>query len=86
MTVPNRISSCVECQTPIIGDRPFCAACQTKHGDAFLAGEVVDDAVTLPRPRAPKPLSVWQALGAWLVILQLFCVVVILFIFAGRGC
>ena len=86
MTLANRVSSCVDCQTRIIGDRPFCAVCQTKHGDEFLAGEVVDDAVTLPRPRAPKPVSVWQALGAWLVILQLFCVVVILLFLAGRGC
>lgn len=86
MTLANRISSCVECQTPIIGDRRFCAACQARYGDDFLAGEVVDDAVTLPRPRAPKPLSVWQALAAWLVILHLVCVVVILLILAGRGC
>lgn len=86
MTLATRVSSCLDCQTPIIGDRPFCAACQTKHGDDFIAGEVVDDAVTLPRPRAPKPPSVWQAVGAWILILHMFCVVVILLIFARRGC
>lgn len=86
MTSANRVSSCVECATPIIGDRRLCAACQARHGDDFLAGEVVDDAVTLPRPRSRKPISVWQSLAAWLVIAQLFAVVVILFILAGRAC
>lgn len=86
MKPSNRTSSCVECKTPIIGDRQLCAACQERRGDEFLAGEVVDDAVTLPRPRVPKPISVWQSLAAWMVIVQLFAVVVIVFILAGRGC
>lgn len=86
MTIANRVSSCVECSTPIIGDRRLCAACQARHGDDFLAGEVVDDAVTFSRPRSPNPLSVWQSLAAWIVIAQLFTIVVIVLILAGRGC
>jgi len=86
VTSPNRVSSCVNCSTPIIGDRRHCAACHAKYGDEFLAGEIVDDAVTLPRPRSPRPITVGQSLVAWLVIAQLFAAVVILLALAGKGC
>jgi hypothetical protein len=82
----NRVSSCVNCATPIIGDRRHCAACHAKYGDELLAGEVVDDAATLPRPRLRKTITVWQSLVAWLVIAQAITAVVILFILAGKGC
>jgi hypothetical protein len=82
----------VNCATPIIGDRRLCAACQNKHGEEFLASEIVDDAITTPRPRVRvrvrvrKSLTVWQSLAAWLVIAQLFAIVAILFVLAGKGC
>ena len=81
--VSTRTSTCVDCTTPIIGDRLRCPACHDRHAADFSAS---DDATTLPRDRIAAPVSLWQALVAWLVLAQVFAVVVILLILAGRNC
>lgn len=86
MTAATKISACVDCATPIIGDRLHCAACHVRHPDDLIAGEIVDDVVTIPRQLPAKPLSLWQALAAWLVIAQMFAVVALLVFLARRGC
>lgn len=68
MITATKVSSCVDCGTPIIGDRLRCPACHDQHAATLVAG---DEDVTLPRDRAPKSSvresSVRDALIAWIV-------------------
>lgn len=34
MSATSKVSSCVDCTTPIIGDRPRCPACRHRHDEA----------------------------------------------------
>jgi hypothetical protein len=65
-----RVTACVDCSTPIIGGRTRCPACYSQHH----AGE------------AAKPLTLWQALIAWFVAVQLLAVIAIALIMAVRSC
>lgn len=78
-----KVSSCVDCATPIIGERLRCPACHDQHAANLLTG---DEDVTLPRDRPRRKPSVWQALLAWIVVVQIFAVVVILLILTGKAC
>lgn len=78
-----KISSCVDCATTIIGERPRCPACHDRHASSLLSG---DEDMTLPRDRSPRPLSIWHRLFAWFFIAQLVVIVVLLLVLAGRGC
>ena len=77
-----KVSTCVDCATPILGERLRCPACN-QHAVNLLAG---DEDVTLPRDRERRQLSVGQVTTAWIVVVLLFAVVVILLILAGKAC
>lgn len=83
MTAPAKISSCVDCATPIIGERLRCPACHDQHAVGLLSGE---DDVTVPRKRQSSSPTIWQSLVAWIAVVQLFAIVVILLILAGKAC
>jgi len=51
--IPAKISSCVDCATPIIGERLRCPACHDRH-----AADLADEDTTLPRERSARPASV----------------------------
>ena len=65
MTSATKVSSCVECATPIIGERLRCPACHEQHASAVVAAsprgpadttndttnDAADDALTVPRPK-----------------------------------
>lgn len=78
-----KISSCVDCATPIIGDRPRCPACHDRHAASLLAG---DEDVTIPRDLVTRPMSIWQILLAWLFVAQVVAIAVFLLVLAGRSC
>ncbi len=82
MTEAAKISSCVDCAAPIIGERLRCPACHEQHSVELLAG---DEDATLPRDRL-RPPSIWEVLLAWLVVVQLAAIVVSFLILAGKGC
>jgi len=84
VTAATKVSTCVDCATPIIGERLRCPACHDQHAFELIAS--TDDDVTIPRDRPIKPMSVWQSLLAWFVVEQLFAVVVAVLILMGRGC
>jgi hypothetical protein len=81
-----KVSSCVDCATPIIGDQPRCPACHDQHADDLLAGEVVgDDEATTPRDRTDL-VSTWQSLVAWLIAALIVGTTALGLALAGRGC
>lgn len=82
MTVP-KFSSCVDCATPIIGERLRCPACHDRHAVNLLSG---DEDVTLPRRRSAKSPSVREELVAWLGIPRILVIVAVLLVVAGRKC
>jgi len=81
--VGTKVSSCVDCATPIIGEIQRCGACRDRHESSLLAG---DEDVTLPRDRSSRPASIGQILLTWFVIAQLVASIAILLILTGRGC
>lgn len=78
-----KISSCVDCGTPIIGDRLRCPACHDQHAERLVSG---DDDVTLPRDRSGRRSSVREALIAWIGASLIIATAVVLFVIAGRAC
>lgn len=80
--------ACVDCATPIIGDRPRCPACHDRHATALIAAieDAPDDAITAPRPRAATSARGLHTALAWFVMLQLVVAVVLGFMLAVRGC
>lgn len=53
-SVKVKVSACVDCETPIIGERLRCPACHDRHADRLLVG---DEDVALPRDGADESLS-----------------------------
>lgn len=82
MTAATKISSCVDCATPIIGERLRCPACHDRHAENLLSG---DEDATLPRERSRPLPSIWQALVSWLVA-SLIIAGAVLMVAAGRSC
>lgn len=87
-----KVSSCVECQTPIIGDRPRCAACHERHAAEFLNSSEIsaftdgDEDVTLPRRRLRREPSLRDAFAAWIGSCLIVVLTMILLMIMGRGC
>lgn len=81
--VGTKVSSCVDCATPIIGEIQRCGACRDRHATRLLAG---DEDVTLPHDRSLRSASIGQVLLTWFVFAQLVTSIVILLLLAGRGC
>jgi hypothetical protein len=77
-----KVSSCVDCGTPIIGERLRCPACHDQHAADLVSG---DEDVTLPRDRTPKS-SIREALIAWLGTALLLAILVVLLLVAQRSC
>jgi hypothetical protein len=64
-----RVSACIDCATPIIGERLRCPACHDRHASAIAAAplDVVDEgALTTPRPRHARDAD--DRLIAWFVV------------------
>jgi hypothetical protein len=81
-----KVSSCVDCATPIIGDRLRCPACHDQHADELLSGEVVgNDDATISRDR-PASLSTWQSLAAWLVVVLIVVATALGLALTGKSC
>jgi RNA polymerase subunit RPABC4/transcription elongation factor Spt4 len=69
MVIP-KVSSCVDCATPIIGDRQRCPACRYRHAT--------------PKPSSTgQALVAW--LGTVLII-ALIAIIAVLLMAAGRSC
>ena len=83
MTAAAKFSSCVDCATPIIGERLRCPACHDRHAGNLLSG---DEDVTLPRRRSARSPSAREALAAWLGAAFIIVVVAIFLVIAGRSC
>ena len=83
MTAAAKFSSCVDCATPIIGERLRCPACHDRHAGILLSG---DEDVTVPRRRSVKSPSVREALVAWLGAALIIVVAAALLVVAGRSC
>lgn len=87
-----KVSSCVECQTPIIGERLRCAACHERHAAEFLdASEISvvttsDEDATLPRRRSRREPSLRDAFAAWIGSCLIVVLAVILLMITGKGC
>ena len=81
-----KVSSCVDCGTPIIGERLRCPACHDQHAAALVSPNTGDEDVTLPRDRAPASSSVRQALIAWLGTVLIIALGVVLLLIAKRSC
>jgi hypothetical protein len=71
-----RISACVDCATPIIGDRLRCPACHADHAAVIAAAPVPD----------PKPKSFGRGLLTWVVSVEILAVVVCGLVLVTRGC
>lgn len=88
MTAATRISSCVDCATPIIGECLRCPSCHEQHAsrlvapyvpDASLAGAADDDA----KAYIARDIT---ALARWGVAIEVIVIVVLALILLVRGC
>ena len=87
MISATKVSSCVDCGTPIIGERLRCPACHDQHAATLVSPDAGDEDVTLPRDRTPTPKSpVREALIAWLGTVLIIALGVVLVLIAQRGC
>ena len=75
-----KVSSCVGCGTPIIGEFLRCPVCHDRHVKAHEAP------VSPPGDTGAKPSAIWQLLFAGFVLAQVVVVAVVLLMFAGKGC
>lgn len=81
-----KVSACVDCATPIIGERLRCPACHDAHVAQLSSSAIGDEDVTLPRGRQRKMSSARDALVAWLGACLIVTVVAVLLVAAGRSC
>jgi len=86
------VTSCIDCGTTILGERPRCPRCHDAHARELASdtaawsaeGAPDDDAVTAPRPRRE---SVIRILLRWLVVAQGVAAIVLgAMIVLTRGC
>ena len=78
MSAPVRTSACVDCATPIIGDRLRCPACHEDH-----AATIAQAPMTAP---AASRESFWQILLSCVVITVILALIVCTLVLATRGC
>lgn len=92
-----RTSACVDCATPIIGERPRCPACHDRHAvrliaaqpdDAAQQDETADDAATAPRPRQRVIVANRAGLGLarWAVVFEIVGIVGLALVLLVKGC
>ena len=79
------VSTCVDCATPIIGDRARCPSCHALHAPG-------DEDVTVPRPRQDdqdrgEHGDLMPAyLVRWIMAVEVIAIVGLALILAARGC
>ncbi|HSX22337.1 MAG TPA: hypothetical protein VLE97_06130 [Gaiellaceae bacterium] len=84
--VSMKVSRCVGCATPIIGERLRCPACHEQHVAAIVFDEAGDNDATLPRQRSRGRTSVREALAAWLGACLIVLIVAVVLLAAARSC
>ena len=78
-----RASTCVDCGLALLGEHSRCPSCHDRHAACGAVSPASDDDnATVPRPRALVPGFVVR----WLVTVELIGIVVLVTIFALRGC
>lgn len=77
-----KISTCVDCETTIIGDAARCPACQARH----VADLAEDLDQTVPRPRIGTADVASSALARWVVAIEVIGAIVLGLILVIRGC
>lgn len=75
-----KVSSCVGCGTPIIGDRSRCPVCHDQHVKLHV------ETVTPSGDQEAKPSAIWQVVFAGFVLAQVVVAVAVLLMFVGKGC
>lgn len=74
-----RTSTCVDCSTPLIGERLRCPACHARHASSLAASGVpVDDG----KPR----VGLFMRAVRWFVVLEAIGIVGLGFLLAVKGC
>jgi hypothetical protein len=90
MTTATKVSSCVDCGTPIIGDRPRCPACHDLHaprGVASYQEDAADDAVTAPRSRQRvRGVNQGPLARRAVVAIEVLGIVVLALVILVKGC
>ena len=72
MTAATKVSTCLDCATPIIGERLRCAVCHDQHAVNLLDNE--------------RSSSVGQMLDAAIGVVLFVVIIVLCLILAGRAC
>jgi hypothetical protein len=88
MTTATKVSSCVGCGTPIIGDRSRCPACHDEHAALVVTSyqdDVTDDTVTAPRSRV-HVVNRSSALVRWAVAIEVLGIVGLALVLLVKGC
>lgn len=83
MTTAVKISSCVDCETPIIGDRLRCPACHDLYAAQVSASE---DDVTAPRHRGADGDLMPTFLMRWIVAAEVIAIVGLALVLMIKGC
>lgn len=80
------MSACVDCATPIVGERQRCPTCHQLHATLLIARPLHDeDVLTTRRPREGRNGSLHML--AWgVVVIELISIAVFGLILAMRGC
>lgn len=78
MTPP--VSTCVDCRTPIIGERLRCPACHDAHAEMFDVDVDVD--VVAPQREG----SALQILLSWMVAAEVIAAILFGVVITVRGC
>ena len=89
MPAATKISSCVDCGTPIIGERLRCPACHDFHAARMVAShqdDATDDAVTAPRSRHRVHVANRRSSVPWLVVIEILGIVGIALVLLVKGC
>jgi hypothetical protein len=71
-----KVSTCIDCDTSLIGERLRCPACHDRH-----AAVVVDEVIAQPREA-----SVLKILLGWLVAAEMIAAVFVGIAIVLRGC
>lgn len=82
------VSSCVDCKTPIIGERLRCPACHDLHAAQLstVSSSVNDEDVTLPRDRSRRSPSTRDVLIVWLGASLIVLATAVILMMLARSC
>lgn len=93
MTAERKFSSCVDCGTPIIGERLRCPACHDEHAGQIVTpavpDDVADDALTVPRPKQRVRVvnqRLPRDLARWMIELLVVSGLALVFVLWEKGC